>query len=106
MRPMVEQQRLDEWHPTCLIDEWRGFMHLYGNRVIVQENNEPMKNANGRNLKPSSGRLRAAAIVLLGMTAGMPQGFAQAAASQSGGQATNELPAAPTPIPTEPLYLR
>jgi len=81
-------------------------MHLYGNRVVAQEINEPMKIANGRNRKQNSGRLRAAAVVLLGLTAGMPQGFAQQTAPQAGDKVLNELPAAPAPVPTEPLYLR
>ena len=73
-------------------------MHLYGTRVFVR----PMFMAQtGRNL-------RATAALMLGMLAGMPSGFAQEAATPAPPQtkAASSLPAAPTPVPTEPLDLR
>jgi len=53
------------------------------------------------------GRLRAAAVVLLGLTTAMPPSvFGQQTAPQAGDKVLSELPAAPAPIATEPLYLR
>jgi outer membrane protein len=64
--------------------EWRGFMHLYGN-LVAQEKSEQMENAasirNGRAAIAAQGVARRAAVVLLGMTNGMPPGFAQQAPS-------------------------
>jgi outer membrane protein TolC len=57
----------------------------------------------------SRGNLQAIAVALLGLTAGMPAPiFAQQtqAAPQSSDNVLRELPPAPTPTPTDPLYLR
>ena len=51
-------------------------------------------------------KLRAAAMVLLTLAATVPQGFGQQAAPADAGKSSSELPAAPTPTPTEPLDLR
>ena len=84
-------------------------MHLYRNLEIAQENNVAMEDTKVPASKSRSrgpGHLRAAAVVLLGMTAGMPPGFAQQAAPQAGDKVLQGLPAEPVPVPTEPLYLR
>jgi outer membrane protein len=73
-------------------------MHLYGTRVFVRPN---MMTQTGRNL-------RATAALMLGLIAGMPPGFAQQEATPAPPQtkSASNLPAAPTPVPTEPLNLR
>ena len=68
-----------------------------------------MKDAGAGSAKNSGrgkGSLRAAAVVLLGLTTGMPSGFAQQAAPKAGDKVLNDLPAEPVPVPTSPLYLR
>jgi outer membrane protein TolC len=51
-----------------------------------------------------AGTLRAVAVVLLGLSAGMPQGFAQqSTAPKSSDKVLNDLPTAPAPISTEPV---
>ena len=37
LRPEGFSGRLEEWHPTCLSNPWRGTMHLYGIRVFEQQ---------------------------------------------------------------------
>ena len=88
-------------------------MHLYRNRVVEQEKSDQMdqhidtaSNGKARNLKSSTGRLRAVAVALLGITTAMPPGFAQQTAPHAGDKVLNELPAAPAPVATEPLFLR
>ncbi len=89
-------------------------MHLSWNRMHKREMGEEMGNGeltgsnNGRGIS-HAGRLRALAVVLLGLTTAMPPGFAQQAgqtAPQAGDKVLTELPAAPVPNATEPLYLR
>jgi len=99
-------------------------MHLYGNRVVIDENC-PETGSMGRseqtqitrktagqtvgsvrNRKQNAGGLRAAAVVLLGLTTAMPPGFAQQAAPKPGDKVLQDLPPAPVPTPTDPLYLR
>jgi len=67
-------------------------MHLFGRRVIEQQ--EAVRSERGQ------GRLRAVAAVMLALTAG--SGFAQ----QAPDKAASALPAEPTPTPTETLNLR
>ncbi|HTJ31544.1 MAG TPA: TolC family protein [Acidobacteriaceae bacterium] len=79
-------------------------MHLFGNRVTSAGSNH-------LNLAPrhssGTGRLRAAAVIALGLWTGMPpQLFAQQAAPPPSDKIFQDLPAAPTPTPTEPLHLR
>jgi outer membrane protein TolC len=88
-------------------------MHLYPNRVVAQEKSEQMdehidmaSNGKARNFKSSTGRLRAVAVAFLGLSTAMPSGFAQQTAPQAGDKVLNELPAAPAPVATEPLFLR
>ncbi len=51
-------------------------------------------------------RLRAAAVVMLSLTTLVPPTLAQQTAAQAGNDVLTELPAAPVPVSTEPLYLR
>jgi outer membrane protein TolC len=97
-------------------------MHLYRNRVITQEKSEQMdeliENGNvmaGAGQLPRSsrsggrigaGRLRTATVLMLGLSTAMPPGFAQQTAPQAGDKVLTELPAAPSPVATEPLFLR
>jgi outer membrane protein len=79
-------------------------MHLFGNRVT----NAGSNHANQTTLRTSgSSRLRAAAVIALGLSTGMPAPlFAQQAAPQAGDKVFQDLPTAPVPTPTEPLHLR
>lgn len=63
---------------------------------------------NTRNRKTSgSHRLRATAVALLGLTTAMPPSlFAQNTKPTAGDKIYNDLPAAPKPVPTVPLFLR
>ena len=63
---------------------------------------------NSRNRKISgSHRLRATAVALLGLTTAMPPSlFAQNTKPTAGDRIYNDLPAAPIPAPTQPLFLR
>jgi outer membrane protein len=89
-------------------------MHLYGIHVTTKKKMDTVSavrngvSSRGRSSasRSSAGRLRAVAVVLLGMASGMPPMFAQQAAPQAGDQVFKDLPAAPAPTPTEPLYLR
>jgi outer membrane protein len=82
-------------------------MHLYGNRVIAQAKSENADNpAKASHRGGKAGRLRAVAVVLLSMTTALPPGFAQQTAPQSGDKVLTEVPAAPAPVSTEPLFLR
>jgi hypothetical protein len=76
-------------------------MHLYGKLVFKRKQEDR---------RAGSGRLRAAAVVLLGLTTAFPSGFAQQAASllrlSPGDKVLNDLPSQPVPVPTDPLYLR
>ncbi len=77
-------------------------MHLYRNHGVAQKTSE----ANQAAKTGSRGYLRALAVVMLGMTTAMPPGFSQQTAPQAGNKVLNELPEQPTPVPTEPLFLR
>jgi outer membrane protein TolC len=76
-------------------------MHLYGKFVVKQKQEDR---------RAGSGGLRAAAVVLLGLTTALPSGFAQQAAQPAAAQPSdkvlNDLPSQPVPVPTDPLYLR
>jgi len=77
-------------------------MHLYDTRVFDRQD-ETARGVIGATGRGQAGkRLRAFAAVMLALTAGVPTGFAQQVPYQSG----SELPAAPTPTPTETLDLR
>ncbi len=83
-------------------------MHLFGIRVFEQEQDQSarvMRGVSGRGQAGS--RLRAIAAVVLTMASCMPSGFAQTPAGTKGpDKAASDLPAAPTPTPTEPFSLR
>ena len=88
-------------------------MHLYRNLNGTQEKDLKMENAivaGGQRRNRNTGGLRAAAVVILGLMAGTPPGFAQQdtskATAQPGDKILNGLPAEPVPVPTQPLYLR
>ena len=84
-------------------------MHLYRNLELVQEKNEQMKKAGisrGTGRSQTNGNLRAAAVLLLGLTTAMPPGFAQQTAAKAGDKVLSEVPTAPAPVSTEPLFLR
>jgi outer membrane protein TolC len=76
-------------------------MHLYGTGVFGSQKKE------GGARRPAGPRLRAVAAVMLTLTAGIPQGFAQQAGNtQAPKEQTSGLPAAPQPNATEPFSLR
>jgi outer membrane protein len=84
-------------------------MPLYRSLEVEQQENMLVKDTAAGRAKShgrSKGGLRAATVVLLGLTAGMPPGFAQQAAPKQGDKVLNDLPAEPNPVPTSPLYLR
>jgi outer membrane protein TolC len=56
--------------------------------------------------RQAGSRLRAVAAALLTLAAGAPSGFAQQATATKPDQAASNLPAAPTPTVTEPLWMR
>ncbi len=85
-------------------------MHLYRNRVIenqfnASEANDVCPGKRWARRRPA-GTLRAVAVALLGLSTAVPQGLAQQTAPQSGDKVLSELPAAPSPVATEPLFLR
>src|SRR5581483_5414756 len=75
-------------------------MHSFGTGVFKRQ---------GDALRTGRGTLRATASVLLALIAGLPTGFAQQqqpVASGSSRQQASELPPAPTPTATEPVWMR
>ena len=88
-------------------------MHLNGKRVFDRQQEATGGNSAQAGRIQSGNRLRALAVVMLALTTAVPPGFAQQAATPQAGagqktpeKATSELPAAPAPVPTEPLNLR
>ncbi len=84
-------------------------MHLYRNLELAQEKSKQMENPlapRGKSRSGNTGNLRAAAVVLLSLTTAMPPGFAQQTSPQAGDKVLTEVPAAPAPVGTEPLFLR
>jgi outer membrane protein TolC len=83
-------------------------MDLNGRRVFEQQDQT------AREMRAKAGRgqagirLRAVAAVLLTLAAGSPSGFAQQASAGAAvpEKAASDLPAAPAPVPTQPLNLR
>jgi outer membrane protein TolC len=77
-------------------------MHLYDTRVFDRRD-ETVRGETKKLERGQAGKgLRAFAAVMLALTAGVPSGFSQ----QAAGTASSDLPAAPTPTPTETLNLR
>jgi len=76
-------------------------MHLYGTRVFERQDDAVRKVR-----RQAGSRLRAVAAALLTLAAGAPSGFAQQATATKPDQAASNLPAAPTPTVTEPLWMR
>ena len=59
-------------------------MHLYRNLELAQEKSKQMEYGGefqGKRRGRETGRLRAAAVVMLGLMAGMPSGFGQQSSS-------------------------
>jgi outer membrane protein TolC len=86
-------------------------MHLFGTRVFEQqeESARNMCGNAGAGRRQAGSRLRAVAVLMLGLTAGMPAGFAQqaqGAGEKTPEKAASQLPAAPAPVLTEPVNLR
>ncbi|KAA6464495.1 TolC family protein [Acidobacteria bacterium AB60] len=95
-------------------------MHLYPTRVSVQRHLDTRgEGGNTPALRgKATARLRAAAAVMLTLATSMPSGWAQqqqptnatpdkaAGASTTPNKEASNLPPAPTPVITEPLYLR
>lgn len=78
-------------------------MHLYGTGVFSRQH--------GRKSTPrgqGGTRLRAIAAAMLTLAAGVPSGFGQQqpVTSSSSRQQASELPPAPTPTATEPMWMR
>jgi len=79
-------------------------MHLFGTSEFEQQQEK-----NARTARAEAGnRLRAVAVVMLMLAAGVPSGFSQqtGAGATAPDQAASDLPAAPAPVLTEPLNLR
>lgn len=79
-------------------------MHSFGTGVFKRQGD-----ALGRQVKGRRGTLEAAAVVMLGLLTGIPSGFAQEqqpVTSSASRHQASELPPAPTPTPTEPVWMR
>ncbi len=84
-------------------------MHSYGTGVF-----ERQEKAAGTVRSQAGNRLRALAAAMLTLTAGVPSGFAQqqpqpatsVGATTATEKSASTLPSAPTPVSTEPLWLR
>ena len=79
-------------------------MQLFGKCVDEQQRNA--RNLSSQTARGEAGkRLRAVAAVMLTLAAGVPSGFAQqiGAGVKAPEKAASDLPAAPTPVLTEPL---
>jgi len=73
-------------------------MHSFGTGVFTRQS---------KAMRTSGGTLRAAAAVMLTLISGVPSGFAQqTTANPPQVKGSSNLPAAPTPLDTEPLSLR
>ncbi len=83
-------------------------MHLSGKEVSTPERTEAVNEQKPRSeALRGKGRLRAAAVVLLGLTTALPPGLlAQNTKPTAGNKVLNDLPAAPVPTATQPLSLR
>jgi hypothetical protein len=93
--------RLEKWHPTCPSDSWRGIMHSFDLGVFEQQDVvvRPKR-------KKIESPLRALAATFLTLAASVPSAFAQQAPTATANKAASDLPPAPVPTQTEPLFLR
>jgi hypothetical protein len=82
-------------------------MHFNSNFVFRQEKSELMRQTfTNRGNSRNRGTLQAVAVVLLGLTAGMPAPVFAQQAPKATDNVLRDLPPAPVPTPTEPLNLR
>jgi outer membrane protein TolC len=85
-------------------------MHLNGICVFERQDGIAREIRKQAGRKQASDRLRAIAVVMLTLSAGVPSGFAQqttlGAGAKTPDKAASDLPAAPAPVLTEPLDLR
>ena len=81
-------------------------MQLFGTSVIEHREKNARVSSAATHRNHAGNRLRAAAAVMLALAAGTPPGFAQQAPASGPNRAASDLPAAPAPVPTEPLNLR
>ena len=77
-------------------------MHLFGISVFEHQDRTARSNFAQTGHGQAGNRLRAVAAVMLTLTTGVPSGLAQ----QAPDKAASALPAAPAPVPTQPLDLR
>ena len=82
-------------------------MHLVSTRVFERRSvmAHTVRGQAGHGTRGTA-RLRATAAIMLSLVTGVPSGFAQQAAATSPDKQASNLPAAPTPTVTEPLFLR
>ncbi len=82
-------------------------MHLYRIRVFDGQEITATDNSDKTRPRPTAGKLRALAALLLTMASCMPTGLAQEtqAGTKSPDKAASELPTEPAPVPTEPFTL-
>src|SRR6185437_1488534 len=79
----------------------------FGNTGVFERAQEDMNAESQPKRRKATGRLPAAAATLLMLTATLPQGFAQAGTPTTPKEkAASNLPQAPQPEATSPLYLR
>jgi len=85
-------------------------MQSYDTRVFEQQEKVTEMNRRRAGRGQSGMRLRAVALAMLTLTAGVPTGFAQqtvtGAGSKGPDKAASDLPSTPAPVLTQPLDLR
>jgi outer membrane protein TolC len=85
-------------------------MQSYGTRVFEQQEEVTEVNRRGAGRGQSGMRLRAVAMAMLTLMAGVPTGYAQQAVLGAGqktpDKAASDLPSTPAPVLTQPLDLR
>jgi len=81
-------------------------MQLFGSSVFEQREKNARASSAAAHRNQAGNRLRAAAAAMLTLAASLPSGFAQQAPATAPNRAASDLPAAPAPVPTEPLNLR
>ncbi|MGD0893137.1 MAG: TolC family protein [Terracidiphilus sp.] len=85
-------------------------MQSYGTRVFEQKDEAAQKVRGGAGRGQSGMRLRAVALAVLTLAAGVPTGYSQQTVTGAGSnrpdKAASDLPAAPVPVATQPYNLR